>query len=71
VLRKFKFWRLRRKLTHSHFIELWPPGSGTETYKHSHLEPDIDHSHTIDECCRRDACREFPLHRVHPRSVKR
>ena len=57
-MRWFRRWRLMRAGRHSH-----------ETFVHSHCDPSVYHAHVFDECCRRAECREFPIHRVHPRAI--
>lgn len=58
MVSRFRLWRLKRKLRHSH-----------DGYSHSHQDPQIDHEHYIDTCCYRPDCWALPLHRVHPRDV--
>ena len=66
MVRRFKFWRLKRQCRHEHLV---PPREGFGYFIHSHLHPEIDHQHEIDACCQRIACWDFPIHRVHPTSI--
>lgn len=71
MVRRIRFWRLKRRLRHRHFFaNATPTNNKNLGYSHSHLNPDIDHQHEIDACCQRNACWDFPLHRAHPIPVK-